>query len=105
MSINETLLKSVEATKENPLGEEVIEMPQARKLFVVTFKIESEKLPPMPNGQERTMNVPAFVEDFTAAEAAAESYANKFADTPEGKQAPDAKLTLQSIVRGGTLLI
>lgn len=98
------LLKSVVADKENPLGEEVIEMPQARKLFVITFKIESSALSPLPNGQDRTMNVPAFVENFAAAETAAKAYASNFTNTIEGKQAPDAKLTIQSIVLGGTLL-
>lgn len=77
-----------------------------RKLFVVTFKVESDELPPLPKGEgTRTIHVPAFVEDMAQAEQKALEYAANFKNTQEGKQSPNAKLTIQSIVVGGTLLI
>lgn len=76
-----------------------------RKLFVVTFIVETAQLPPLPNGQERMMHVPAYVEDMAEAERKARIYAENFRNTPEGKATPDAKLTIRSILIGGTLLI
>lgn len=75
-----------------------------RKLFVVTFLVDPEGLPPLPNGQERTMHVPAFVEDIATAGEKAEEYMADFKNTPEGKQNPNAKLSIRAIMAGGTIL-
>lgn len=75
-----------------------------RKLFVVTFIDEGDQQPPLPEGQQRTINVPAFVESIAEAERKALIFAEKFHETRQGKLFPNAKLVIQSIVAGGTLL-
>jgi hypothetical protein len=73
-----------------------------RKLFVVTFVVEE---PAPQDGQPpRGINVPAFVADWQTAAEKAREYIAAFPSTPEAKQLKDAKLKLQSIMIGGTIL-
>lgn len=75
-----------------------------RRLFIITFVDVSPQNPPLQNGQERTISVPAFVKDFKAAEKKALAYAANFGNTLEGEQFQEAELIIKSIVTGGTLL-
>jgi hypothetical protein len=81
-------------------------MNNDKKFFVITFTDENPQ-PPPPNGQAPTkpiINVPAYVEDWETAIERARAYAKDFKNTPEGRQAQNARLEIQSIVIGGTLL-
>jgi hypothetical protein len=79
-------------------------MTENRKLFVVTFRVEGEGLPPLPEGQNHLLHVPAYLEDISTAGQKALEYADNFANTEEGKRYPGVKLKVQKIEAGGTLL-
>jgi hypothetical protein len=75
---------------------------KGRLLFIVTFIIDE---PPMDGQAPRAINVPAFVADWQTAADRAKDYLAAFPSTPEARQLKgDAKLKLQSIMLGGTIL-
>jgi len=67
-----------------------------RRFFVVSFVVE---------GRDQLLHIPAFVESIGIAEQKAIKWLETFPDSEEGKQMPDAKLSIQSIVVGGSILI
>jgi hypothetical protein len=77
----------------------------SRKFFIITFVDESPLSEINGERSERTISIPAYVKDMATAEEKALAYAADFANTPEGRQAKDAKLAIRSIVIGGTILI
>jgi uncharacterized protein YccT (UPF0319 family) len=74
-----------------------------RKLFIVTFRVDEV----LQNGQQpRVLHIPALVLDFNSAESAGLDFIADFKNKPEARQLPpDAKLEIQSIIAGGTILL